>query len=346
MMEFSRRTLAVLVMGLIASIATFVSIESAEASDKTFNLRMANSLSAKDPYIVRQKKMVETIQERTEGVVNITMYPGATLMKGGEVPKAVATGTVDMDSVGMVFYGGISDVAAILVPGFVGIRTADTLRMLESGNEGRKLIEDHFASLGIKPLAFWNQADIGFVTFKPLNTVGSFKGEKLRVSNEIAAQVLRALGAEPTVMGGADAVDAMRRHIIEGSTCHPTCIFSRGYLDFAKSYNPWTVVPNLGMLTINLKLWNSMPADVRNIIQEEADSAAHDLTNFVATIQGQAMWTLAMDHGLSLLAISAEEKAKLRGIAKPIYDAFVKDARPQPLVTEVAELLLQAAEGQ
>ena len=346
MLGISRKTLAVLVMGLAASSAALVSNGPAEASDATFNLRMANSLSAKDPYIVRQMKMVETIKERTGGAVNITMYPGATLMKAGEVPKAVATGTVDMDSVGMVFYGGISDVAAILVPGFVGITTADTLRMLEPGGEGRKLVEDHFASLGIKPLAFWNQADIGFVTFKPLNTVASFKGEKLRVSNEIAAQVLRALGAEPTVMGGADAVDAMRRHIIEGSTCHPTCIYSRGYLDFAESYNPWTVVPNLGMLTINLKLWNSIPADVQAVIQEEADSAAHDLTNFVATIQGQAMWNLAMDHGLSLLAISAEEKANLRAIAKPIFDAFVEDARPQPLATEVAALLLQAAEGE
>jgi TRAP-type C4-dicarboxylate transport system substrate-binding protein len=345
MAKFPLKILAVLILGLFTSGVAFAGTELAQSSGKTFKLRMANSLSAKDPYIIRQKKMVDRIKERTKGAVDITMYPGASLMKAGEAPKAVATGTVDMDSVGMVFYGGISDIAAILVPGFVGISTSDTLRMMKAGTEGRKLVDDHFASLGVKPLAFWNQADIGFVSFKALNTVASFKGEKLRVSNEIAAQVLRALGAEPTVMGGADAVDAMRRHIIQGSTCHPTCIFSRGYLDFATSYNPWTVVPNLGMLTMNLKLWNSIPADIQKIIQEEADSAAHELTNSVATIQGQAMWKLSMEHGLSLLAISAEEKAKLRAISRPIFEDFVKKSRPQPLATQVGKLMFKAAES-
>ena len=345
MVKFAFKALAVLIMGLVTSGAAFAGSELAQSSGKTYKWRMTNSLSAKDLYIIRQKKMVDRIKERTKGAVAITMYPGATLMKAGDAPKAVATGTVEMNSVGMVFHGGISDIAAILVPGFVGISTDDTLRMVKKGSEGRKLVEDHFAGLGIWPITFWNQADIGFVTFKPLNTVAAFKGEKLRVSNEIAAQVLRALGAEPTVMGGADAVDAMRRHIIEGSTCHPTCIFSRGYMDFAKSYNPWTVVPNLGMLTMNFKLWKSLPADIKKVIQEEGDSAAEDMTNLVSTIQGQAMWTLANKHGLSLLAISAEEKAKLRAIAKPIFEAFVKNSRPQPLATRAAELLLKAAEG-
>ncbi len=344
MAKLSLKALAVLILGLVASGAAFSGAALAQTSDKTYKLRMPNSLSAKDEYIIRQKEMVRRIKERTNGAVDITMFPGATLMKAGDVPKAVATGTVDMDSVGMVFYGGLSDIAAILVPGFVGISTTDTLRMVAPGTEGRKLVEDHFADdLGIKIIAFWDQADIGFVSFKPLNTVAAFKGEKLRVSSIIAAQVLRALGAEPTVMGGADAVDAMRRHIIAGSTCHPTCMYSRGYNDFVEAYNPWTVIPNLGMLTMNLKLWNSMPADIRKVIQEEADSTAHDLTSFVPKIQGQAMWTLAMEDGISLLAISPEEKAKLRAIAKPIFDEFVKNARPQPLATRAAELLLQAA---
>jgi TRAP-type C4-dicarboxylate transport system substrate-binding protein len=358
MVRVAREAFVAAVLGLMTSGAAYAgdqpatpaapglatdSVQLAQ-SGKTYTWRMPNSLSAKDPYIIRQKKMVDRIKERTNGAVSITMYPGATLMKAGDAPKAVATGTVELESVGMVFHGGISDIAAILVPGFVGISTDDTLHMVRPGSEGRKLVEDHFSELGIWPVTFWNQADIGFVTFEPLNTVASFKGKKLRVSNEIAAQVLRALGAEPTVMGGAEAVDAMRRHIIEGSTCHPTCIFSRGYLDFAESYTPWTVVPNLGMLTMNLKVWNSLPADIKKVIQEEAESAAEDMTNLVTTIQGQAMWTLTMEHGISLLAISAKEKAKLRAIAAPIFDAFVKDARPQPLATRAAELLMQAAE--
>ncbi|MBI4182961.1 MAG: TRAP transporter substrate-binding protein DctP [Proteobacteria bacterium] len=339
---------AIAALGLVALGADLSAasgaVEVAQAPSRVYNWRMPTSLGAKDPYIVRQATMIARIKERTRGAVNITMYPSDALMKPNDVPKAVSTGTVEMDSVGMVFYGGVSDLAAILVPGFVGTSTAHALRVVQPGSEGRKILDQHFAEKNIKALAFWDQADIGFASYRPLNTVESFKGKKLRVSNEIAAEVLRALGAEPTVMGGAEAVDAMRRKIIEGSTCHPTCIISRGYLDFAESYTPWTVVPNLGWLTVNVNAWNSLPADFQKIIQEEADAAAKDQTELVATIQGQTMWTLAIEHGISLHAIRPAEAAKLRAIAKPIFDDFVKKARPQPQATRVAELLMQAAE--
>lgn len=310
---------------------------------KVYRLRLAASLSAKDPFIVRQNQMVERIKERTRGAVVITIYPSDTLMKATDAPKEVGRGTIDMDSVGIQFYGGISDIAGIVTPGFIGVTVSDALRMLEPGKEGRKILDEELARLGIKVLAFWNQDDIGFVSFTPLSTVESFRGKRLRVSGEISTRVLRALGAEPTVMAGSEAVDAMRRKIIEGSSCQPTCIVARGYMDFANWYNLWTVDPFLGALSINLKLWNGMPEDLRKIIQEEADAAAKDQTELQATRQSQMMWKLAHEHGMSLQAIKPAELAKLRAIAKPVFDDFVKKARPQPQATRAAELLLEAA---
>jgi TRAP-type C4-dicarboxylate transport system substrate-binding protein len=310
---------------------------------KGYKLRLAASLSVKDPFIVRQQQMADRIRERTKGAVQITIFPSDTLMKAADAPKEVARGTIDMDSVGIQFYSGISDIAGILTPGFIGVTVADALRMLESGKEGRKLADEEFARLGIKILSYWNQDDIGFVSFTPLATVESFKGKRLRISGEISTRVLRALGAEPTVMAGSEAVDAMRRKIIEGSSCQPTCIVARGYMDFADWYNLWTVDPFLGALSINLKLWNGMPEDLRKIIEEEADAAAKDQTEIQATKQSQMMWKLANEHSMSLQAIKPAELAKLRTLAKPVFDDFVKKAKPQPQASRIAELLVEAA---
>ena len=320
-----------------------VSVEACAQAGNVHRLRLAASLSVKDPFVVRQLQMVERIRERTNGAVVITIFPSDTLMKSADAPKEVARGTIDMDSVGIQFYSGISDIAGILTPGFIGITVADALRMLEPGKEGRKLVDEEFARLGIKILAFWNQDDIGFVSFTPLATVDAFRGKRLRVSGEISTRVLRTLGAEPTVMAGSEAVDSMRRKIIEGSSCQPTCIIARGYMDFANWYNLWTVDPFLGALSINLKLWNSMSEELRKIIQEEADAAAKDQSELQATRQSQSMWKLANEHGMSLQAIKPQEVAKLRGLAKPVFDEFVKKAKPQPQAARVAELLLESA---
>ena len=331
------------ILGLSTLIVCPASAQPIKEIGKVYRLRLATSLSVKDPFIVRQTQMAERIKERTHDAVVITIYPSDTLMKSADVPKEVGRGTIDMDSVGIQFYSGISDIAGIITAGFIGTNVSDALRMLEPGKEGRKVVDEDFARRGIKILSFWNQDDIGFVSFSPLSTVESFRGKRLRVSGEISTRVLRALGAEPTVMAGSEAVDAMRRKIIEGSSCQPTCIVARGYMDFANWYNLWTVDPFLGALSINLKLWNSMPENLRKTIQEEAESAAKDQTELQATNEGQLMWKLANEYGMSLQAIKPAERAKLRAIAKPVFDDFVKKAEPQPQATRVAELLLETA---
>jgi TRAP-type C4-dicarboxylate transport system substrate-binding protein len=311
--------------------------------DGTYEWRFAVSSSAQDQMTLLREEMIQRINERTNGAVTITLFPGGTLLEAAEVPTAVGSGTIEMEAFGVTVFGTVSRIASVMTPGFTGISTNDALRILEPGTEGRQIFDEEFARIGVKPLAFWSETDIGIVSYEPLDTLESFRGKKVRTSSEISAEVLRELGAEPVVMGGSEAVDAMARRIIDAGTCEPTCMFSRGYVDFVKYYNNWTAVPFVGMLTMNKELWDSLPGALQALLLEEAQILAEDTSQAALSSQGLAMWKAANDFGISLIAPSNEERLRLLDLSRPIMDEFVRNSSPQPQATRIWDLLQEAA---
>ena len=119
-----------------------------------------------------------------------------------------------------------------------------------------------------------------------------------------------------------------------GGTNNAPTIISRGYNDFMKGdrgyYVPWTAAANVGMLVINLKTWNDLPADLQKIVKEEAEAAARDMSALETELSGIAMWKLVTEDGITFQGIDPKEQEKLQKISLPIFKEFVDNAKPQP----------------
>ena len=312
---------------------------------KVFAWRMPTSSSATDPYVLGMLKFTDRVRERSNGAVDITMFPANTLLNPFDAPKELIRGTVEIDGGQIPFYAGIFPLLAVLQPSFVGVTGNDVYELLLPGTEGSKIINAVFAEQGLRVLTWWNQADVGYGSFDPLATPEDFKGKKVRTSTPTNNAVLKALNAEPTTLSGSEAVDAMRRGIIEASTIQPTGAFSRGYVDFAKWYNPWVAIPLLAFIAVNVDAFNSLPADLQAIVEEEAAAAGQANNAQTATIQGAALLKMITTTGMSALALDPREKARMRAISEPVTRKFVADAKPQPQATQLFELLLAQAES-
>ena len=105
---------------------------------KVYKQRFSASMPANNPFTIREVEMVKRILQRTNGAVDIELFPSGSLIKPLDAPKSVSAGTIALDASGMVFYGSISDIATILTPSMVGIPTNDILKVLAPGTEGRQ----------------------------------------------------------------------------------------------------------------------------------------------------------------------------------------------------------------
>lgn len=289
------------------------------------------------------KEFGDLVTERSKGAIKITQYPDSSLLKADDAAKQTSRGAVPIDATAWFSYEKfVSFLRVVSVP-FLGLNATDLRQLVRPGTQGRKIVDEAFAQHNIKLLAVWEGGPLGLVTFDPLNTPESLKGAKLRISGAIASAALRAAGAQIVVMGGAEAVDAMRKRIVVGSTIEPTGIKSRGYHDFAKYWVDWRLFPNPASMQINLGVWNQLPKELQDIVWTTAQEIEEKADRAVIQAQEAALDEVVSKHGMSLAKVAPSDQAKLRATSRQAVDAAVAELEPKDSVREFLKLMEGAA---
>jgi len=261
-------------------------------------------------------------------------------MTSKETPKELSRGTVELAGVVPAYFSGICPLLQMISPSLFPLRVLELTEALQPGTEAASIVDKEMAPLKIKSIGTWAQGDIGYLSLKPLSRVEDFRGERIRTSTPPNAQVLTAIGADPTVMPGSEAVEAMRKGIVMASTNDARGCFSRGYEDFAKYYNAWVAIPQLGWITVNTDALNALPPDVRAIVEEEAVAAGKDNTVSMQQLESAALYRMTWETEMAILSISPEERAKMLAVSEPIHREIAAGIGPNAI--QVLDLLLAA----
>jgi TRAP-type C4-dicarboxylate transport system substrate-binding protein len=168
-------------------------------------------------------------------------------------------------------------------------------------------------------------------TKKAVNTLEDLKGMKIR-STGLAAKIVAALGGTPVAMGMGDTYDSLSRGVVEGSLAPFEALktWKWGEVvkftteDYGASYSTAFFV------VMNKDKWNSLPADVKKIIQE---------VNEEWIVKQGANWDkidkdgeeYALSLGNKIITLSKEEDARWAKAVQPLLDEYVKNMKEKGL---------------
>ena len=193
---------AVLTAGLAAS-----NIPAAQAADYTLNVNTA--LTTDDPLYKGLESFQANVAERSNGALEIKLFPSSQLGKDEDVLEQARAGA----PVAVVVDGGRLAVfveefgalgAPFLASGYGGIRKVVTSDLFE-GWVGK--LHDQ---AGLQVLSFnWWQGERHLLTNKPVTSPSDLSGVRMRTPGApVWMETIRAMGATPTPMGAAISVVA------------------------------------------------------------------------------------------------------------------------------------------
>ena len=154
---------------------------------------------------------------------------------------------------------------------------------------------------GIYGLAYWDNGFKDMTANRPLHKPEDFRGLKMRIqSSKVLEAQMRALGALPQVMAFSEVYQAMQTGVVDGSENTPSNIYTQKVHEVQKhmtvsqhGYIGYAVI-------VNLKFWDSLPADVRGQL-EQAMSEATEYANEIAQ----------QDNDAALAGIKASGKTEI-----------------------------------
>jgi len=102
----------------------------------------------------------------------------------------------------------------------------------------------------------------------PIGSLAALKGQKIRVNNQVEAEMLERLGATPTVMEVSRLAEAMRRGVIDGVTLAPTALFQYGVFPFTKYHYLLAGSASPLLLVMSRRKFDALPEAARALIRK------------------------------------------------------------------------------
>jgi tripartite ATP-independent transporter DctP family solute receptor len=308
-----------------------------QAANPEVTLRYAGDLPIGNHLTRTQEFFAKRVEEIGKGKVKIEVYPAGQLFAAKDYVKAVPSGAVDMAQCLMGQWTGLVPSFMITdIPLFYN-DWEHIWRALDSPEVGGAMRGDTDKA-GFK-LLFWTQdTSAGFVSKVPMRTLEDWKGKTIRSYTELASHTIKALGGAPAFMGGGEVYMALQRGTVGAAISTLSSFNDRKYYEVVK----YLTVPSMpGPIyggVINLKKWESLPADVKDIINAAGKDTQEFARKEVKKMDAESI-ELLKQKGMEITLLSPAEREKWKVASVPQVQKVVLER-----VGERAKQMMEQAE--
>ena len=314
LLSVAAATSAALALGLPATV---------QAQNYKSEYRMSLVVGTAFPWGKGGEIWANKVREKTNGRINIKLYPGVSLIQGDQTREfsALRQGVIDMAIGSTINWSPQVKQLNLfslpfLMPDYAAI---DALTQGAVGKEIFKILD----KTGVVPLA-WGENGYRELTNskRPVRTPADLKGLKIRVvGSPLFLDTFTALGANPTQMSWADAQPAFASGAVDGQE-NPMSIFTAAKLHNVgqKNVTMWGYVADPLVFVVNKEIWNSWtPADREAVRQAAIEAGKEEIAIARKGLAepGQPLLKDIAGLGVNIVQLSPAER-----------DAFVKATRP------------------
>ena len=184
-------------------------------------------------------------------------------------------------------------------------------------------IEPEAGKKGLKVIAVWENGYRHITNSKrPINTPSDLQGIKLRVpEGKWRVKMFQTYGANPSPMKFSEVFTALQTGVMDGQENPFTQIYSAKFQEVQKYLSLTGHVYTPAYVTVGTKKWDTLPADVRRILEDTAretqafvyERAAKDDDELLGKIKAAGV------------QVNTPNKDAFVAASKPVYDEFARE---------------------
>jgi len=267
---------------------------------------------------VQMEEWKKVVEKRTAGKVAVQTFQGSTLLNQRNMFEGVISGTADIGCLAMSYQPGRFPVSeAIDQPvGFSSAKAASLALydLIEKYNP--KEFEK------VKIITLFTCPPANLMTKTPIKSLKDLKGMELRVPGT-AVDIIKNLGGIGIAMPQSDTPEALQKGVVKGHVSSMEVLKDFNYA----AYTANATITNLWVVTFSVVMnkdkWNSLPADVKKVIDDMRKEWAFRTGDYVDNHVIAALQWSKEKYNLQTFDLPAAEKAEIPKLLKPLIDKYV-----------------------
>jgi TRAP-type transport system periplasmic protein len=292
--------------------------------------RLSTVLGTAFPWGQAGERWAELVKEKTQGRINIKLYPGTSLVGGDQTREftAIRQGVIDL-SIGSTINWSpqVKELNLFSLPFLMpDYKAIDALTQGEVGKELFSVLEKR----EVVPLAWGENGFREMSNSKhPVASPADMKGFKFRVvGSPLYNETFSALGANPTQMSWADAQPALASGAVDGQE-NPLSVFVAAKLPTVgqKYLTLWHYVADPLIFVVNKDVWASWtPADREAVRQAALQAGKENVEKARKGIAGtdNAVLKQIEASGVTVTHLTPEQREAFVTLTRPVYAKWSK----------------------
>ncbi|CAM5197107.1 Tripartite ATP-independent transporter DctP family solute receptor OS=Castellaniella defragrans OX=75697 GN=HNR28_003420 PE=3 SV=1 [Castellaniella defragrans] len=301
--------------------ASLIALAPGLTSAKTVSLRIANELAPTEPINIVAREFAQAVNQRSDGRLNITVFPSSQLGTNNETYEQVRQGA---PLIQVVDPGYLSDYVpdfGVLNGPYLLTDPAQFQKILDS--DWFTQLKQHASDTGFHVLSFnYFFGRRHMLGDKPYPNAGALNGVTMRVQpNPLVVKTFQALGARGVALPWVEVYSALAQNVVSAVEA------PLGSLVGAKLQEQRKVLTLTGHFTaflgmaMNQKIFESLDPDLQKILTEESVKAGRRMTEMTIANDEKLLASLE-EQGMTV--VRDVDVDSYREATKKVYGEFPK----------------------
>ncbi len=296
--------------------------EMAEDESQSYEFTLAHFFPAGHPAETDLVQgWAQELSEASGDRIEITSYPGQTLLEADDTYSGVVAGMADI-GMSAFFYtrGRFPVLEAFELPGIV---YNDSYMASKVAWEGiKKLQPDEVQDTELMFVLATGPGDL--FTTAPVQSLEDLQGLKIRAAG-LSADTLSLLGATPEAMPQPDAYEAIQRGLVDGNLAPVEVLQGWRHAEVTDYLTRTPFLYNaIFFVTMNQEKWDSLPPEMQEVFREVNERFFEEVAAGLWDAQNEAALSWAVEEtGQEIFELAADEKERWIERVQPIQADFV-----------------------
>jgi tripartite ATP-independent transporter DctP family solute receptor len=289
----------------------------AYAQNAKYTAKIGHLEAATQPRHQGLVKVAELVKSRTNGEVELQLFPSSQLGNARQMIEGTQLGTNEGTVMPAAFLGGFNPAISILDIPFLFPSDRAASQKLRAGPFGKALL-DSFSSRGFVAIALWPNGRKSLTSNKSLDTLEAMKGQKFRVmDSKILIEQFAAVNASAVAIQFGELYTALQTGVIDGQENPLDTISTMKFHEVQKNL----VVTEHGVMEdvvlFNPGWWKKLPAAHREVIVKAFDEVRPAFEKNKDAAQNAALEMIRTSGKTNVRIADEKERARMREAMYP-----------------------------
>jgi C4-dicarboxylate-binding protein DctP len=289
---------------------------------QTYTIKFSHVVAEDTPKGQGAKYFKKIVEERTDGKVEVQVYPNAALYNDREAIEALKMNAIQMAAPSFSKFTGFVPELQIFDLPFLFNGREHLYKFMES-DVGQELLE-LVKARGLVGLDYW---DNGFkqltLDSHALILPEDAKKQKFRImSSKVLEEQFKAVGASPQVLPFSEVYSALQQGVVDGQENTLSNTYTKKFHE-VQNYMTLSNHGYLGyMLVTNQMFWNKLPKDLKATLQKCVDDATEYTNEKAAAMNQEYLEKIKASGSVEVHEMTQEERKAWKEKMMEIYPEF------------------------